>query len=484
MKKIILWILFISIFLHGCHSSPTENVVVNKNDHTFDINILESAEGNANSTQTVNRSDIFYSTDGTVEFHFTVEEEFSNRQLPVLMVEPHYLTEDDVRRVAIALFENNTLYEAEPLLDEILSQDDIQTKTQRWSKYTNAAALNDLYGGNGNSSDDLELIKNFIKNYTQMYENAPNGSSMEPCHWEFKKESYYYVDERSIANRDLADDSDSIAAAIHMDDVHYRFSALTRNKDDFKLNYITAYLYDGISPSDIDMRIFRANLCRTAEPTAEEIDAVKVKATGVLEEMQLGEWFIDECYVDIKYYGETPEYTIVINAVPVLNGIPAVRLPQQTFYTAEDAFAPNYDLTDIHFEYSTNGRLVNFTLHSPIDVVDAVNDNVKVLGIDDLLERAMKHLELSDYYEYGFGASIDLATEELGCIVTATDIEYNLIRMRAPNTEAGYYYVPGIVLFGDVEYYGKESGSVYYSSKSQILLSLNGIDGSVVGNSN
>lgn len=486
MKKVVLYVLLvsmISMILYGCRSSPIDNVVISKNDDAFDINKIQSAADSRNTTQSINRSDVFFSTDGTVEFRFSIDDEITGKRQPVVVVEPHYLTEENAKDIAIALFGDAIFSEAEPLLDEVLTQNDIKTKIQRWSEYTSEAALSNLYGESGSSHDKQELVKQFIDLYTQMYENVPANDTINPCEWSFKKESYYRVAPEKMGNRDIENDNESIQASTQIGDIYYRFSALTRNKDDYKLNYVTAYLYDGGSPLDIDMRIFRANLCRTQEPTDKQIADVKAKADSALKAMQLGEWFIDQCFVEVKYYGNSPEYTINVNAVPVLNGIPAERRNQPLYYS-NDNYAPNYDLTDVHFEYSADGKLVNFVMRSPIDIVEVVNDNANVWSIDALLDRAKQHLELSDYYEYGFGSDIEFASEELKCFVNISRVGYNLIRLRAPNTDASYYYVPGIVLFGDVEYIGSETGNTYYSNEDQLLVSLNGIDGSVIGKTN
>lgn len=481
MKKRFILIMLMLILLCGCQSNPKENAVTSKNDGTFDISAVRSSdEKKDNSPQFISRTEQFYSTDGTVEFRLALSEDIVDKEVPVLLVEPYYLTANDAERVAKALFGDVTFYEAEPLLNEVLTQNDIQLKIQRWSKYANESALIDLYGSGQSVQDDVELIKRFIDKYTQLFEYAPGTDLSEVCQWQFKEESYYRVSTDRIAGRDLENDNDSIVAAIHKDDVYYRFDASTRNKSDFKLNNITAYLYDGISPADLDGRIFRANLCRTQAPTEDQIMDVKDKAKLALEEMDLGDWLIDECYIDTEYYGDTPEYTIKIKAVPVLNGIPAIRFPQLTFSSGNDLYSANYYLTDVSFEYSSDGKLVSFEMYSPITIKDTINSNVEVMNIESLLDRAIRHLELSDYYEYGLDSTLDSVADKLGCLVTISEMAYNLIRVQASDTESGYYYIPGIVLYGNVEYFDKENGESYFSSEHQMLVAMNGLDGSII----
>ena len=68
-----------------------------------------------------------------------------------------------------------------------------------------------------------------------------------------------------------------------------------------------------------------------------------------------------------------------------------------------------------------------------------------------------------------------------------TEIDYNLTRVKAPNTDDSYYYVPAIVLYGTVEYHGKKSGIVQEIDSDfepYTLLILNAVDGSVIETGN
>lgn len=67
----------------------------------------------------------------------------------------------------------------------------------------------------------------------------------------------------------------------------------------------------------------------------------------MLKQMELGDWEIDECYVDTVYYGENIEYTVNLRAVPVFNGIEAIRQPQPSELTSDNTYAANYALTDV-----------------------------------------------------------------------------------------------------------------------------------------
>lgn len=489
MKKNIkflpcIWLVSMLFFLYGCQKSPEKNTVISKNDGSFDASIIQTATEpkQADSQTKISSDEVFYSTDGTVEFRFDIDQTETKRSLPVIEVAPHYLSEEDVKRVAYSLFGDIQMYEAEPSLAPIYSQDEIREKIERWSQYANEESLTELLGKKKNIPETVALIKQFIENYTQMYDSAPADNPHALCEWKYHKDSYYKVARDKLSSINIEDDNDKIAATVKLGNVYYYFSASTRNKEDFKLNNLKAYLYDGIGPNMLDEHIFRAWLCRTEEPTDEQVETAKNKAEKALEQMQLGEWYIDECYVEAKMYGDIAEYIIHVNAVPVLNGVPAIRMPQLTNLKSDDVYASNYYITDVEFEFSAHGDLISFSLYSPVDIVNTVNDNVAVKSTNELLELAKSYLALSDYYEYGFGAIIDSLDEKINCTVAITALEINLVRVKVPNTDERYYYVPALVLKGDVEYSSTSNGDVYFTSNNVALVTINAIDGTIIHN--
>ena len=83
--------------------------------------------------------------------------------------------------------------------------------------------------------------------------------------------------------------------------------------------------------------------------------------------------------------------------------------------------------------------------------------------------------------------SVDICKEQdikLECIIEIDKLQFGLIRVKKPNTDESYYYVPGIILNGDVAFYKKNSGELLCCLDEMQLLALNAIDGSVVQLSN
>lgn len=239
---------------------------------------------------------------------------------------------------------------------------------------------------------------------------------------------------------------------------------------------LNAYINPGNSPLSIDENIFRAQLTRTAPPTEEQIAAVQSKAMTMLQEMDLGEWEINQCYV--RNLGETIfEHVICIDAVPVINNVAAAQQPQITGLSNE-AYSSNYYMTEVNFEFSANGDLIRFTMYSPIDVERVINEDVAILDVNTLLDKAKEHLALSNSQQYGLQDIYGVLDEKLEAYVEINDMRYGLLREKVPDTDDSYYYFPGFILYGTVQSIGSESKQLYFQSdESYPLVALNAVDG-------
>lgn len=495
--------LFLSIFITlgivsfctGCQNAPERPAIISKSGRDFDTAVVASdgetqalsdseTQALSDNTSNVTYRRSFTSTDGSVNFVMDIDQTVNSSVMPVVQVKPHFLTGEDAKRVATSLFPSADFFEAEPERAKNYSQNEIQVKLGRWSQYANIDALEKLYGDSA-SEDYVDLIKSFIEDYTLMYEQAPVENPHTPCEWKMRNSSVYTLTADELAEASVSDFSDEMSTQFSVNGIPYCLTATTRNKSDYKVNMISCYMYDGLCPRDLDERIFAAKLCRTEEPSQEQVDVIKSDVNKLLSSFDLGQWQIDECYVKSKNYGSETEYLVCVNAVPVLNGVSALRRPQISSLRNQNGYAANYYLTDAQFVFSANGDLISFSLFSPLDIQEVVNENVKVLSIDNLLNQAQEQLELSDSYNYGFGPFLEIIKDEVQCNVTVSEIEYGLSRIKVPDNEEAYYYVPSILLKGCSEYIGKENGKTYYiSEKPEVLLVINAVDGTIINATN
>ena len=481
----VLLIFAILLFLTGCRSAPSETVVVSKNDGAFDVSAVQSETRNHDGeTFDVSYSNTFFSTDESVTYHMEINQTLESNNMPIVKVSPYYLTSIDAKRVATIFFTDAEFYEAEPELKQYYSKQEIQEKIHRWSQYSNTNALEDLYGETMDDSYQ-EIVKKFIKDYTVKLETAPVENPHEPCRWEMRKDSVYFLREEELRKADTSEDSEAVSTQFDVNGIPYCFTATTRNKNDYKVNILSCYIYDGICPRNLDERIFAANLCRTEAPSQDQVEKIKENTAQLLAMFDLGQWEINECYVSNKNYGDHEEYMVYVNAVPAFNDVPAIRCEQLIALRNQDGYASNHYLTDAEFIFSPNGDLISFSLFTPLTVEETINSNVKVMDMQELLSRAESHLKHTDSYNFYFGQFLGYIDEKVQCNVYVSEIVYGLSRIRLQDAEDTYYYIPALMLKGNVEYIGKETNQTFYvSKKPEVLVTINAVDGTVINSTN
>ncbi len=500
-------------FLSACAANPTQSVVTSKNDGSFDIGILQSAATSENiadaalvpetdameetKTSLFQWQSQFSSTDGTVEFKMNINEEISKGAMPVVEVAPHFWTEENARHIAGVLFGDQVFYEAPPKLGEvkdIFSKEELRAAIQRWSTYTNEEALLALFPNMAERRDRMALylnrIKDEIANCSTLLEEMPEFSRYGAAKWEFQPDWKYMYPEENVPNNMQANANEQLFVTTTVDDIPYQLIFTTYKGNEYKLNTVFAYPDTVYSPMGIDRDIFRAQLCRTDEPMAEQMENVKEKAENMLNRMEIGNWVVDECYLENTNPEGIPEYVIHVNAVPVFEGVAAMYRAQLDNFS--ENYAPSYYLTEAIMQFSANGDMVYLQLSSPLDLVNVVSENVAVMNMKELMERAKNHLTLSDYHAYGLSGQLlesyeESAGEALVCKIELGKLDYGLIRAKVAGSDDNYYYIPGIILYGSTDYCGKDSGTVYASSGDSFggervtpIIALNAIDGSII----
>lgn len=460
----------------ACAANPNQGAVTSKNDGVFEANVTQQATGPVD--EQVQISKVFTSTDKTAEYTINIDSAVTSGTLPVVEVVPHYLTGEEVENVAEVLFGDGEFYEK---LHEAKKQDysqaQLQQKLDLLTPLASEEAVIDLYGFL--DEEVLNNVRTDIQKYTVQMESAPEKNPLEPCGWTFTDESDYFEE----SNGDQV-----IYATVTHNGVNYNIHALTRNKNDYKQNTIIVNL----DYSWYEEAAVMASLCRTEEPTEDQIYALEMKAQEMLNQMGLGQWQVCGAEVTTKTVGDFAEYTIMVNAAPVLNGTPVIYGQTISDQTSSDANASNYQLTSASFVFSANGDLISFELISPIEISEVVNESVATLSVAELMDNAESHLSLYGVSS-GFGIPYDVIDgwqvhygEQFSCKLEISEMKYGLARVKVPNSDFHYYYIPVMVLYGSVDFYGKDSGTLYYrsedlfTSRTQDLIWINAVDGSII----
>lgn len=475
LKALFPFVIVIAFLLTGCQASPEKGVVISKRDsanigRNENSQILSDENQNSDTVKHIQSSRSLCTTDGTIDILFNLDEDINYALLPIYTVMPHYITAGEAKEVANLLFPDGTFFEARPYLNRVLSKEEIQNRIARWSQYTNKDALQKLYGRA--EDKDIESINEFIQSLTIQMENAESGQVAVPCKWDFQKSILYDYTADQVDSRTLEKENDEIRSEVVVGDLQYEFSATTRDQSDFKLNNIFAYLNFGLSPMDIDNRIFTAELCRTEKPTEQQLRTVRETAKKLIDLLPFGQWEIDECTTQLSIYGDKEEYKVCVRAVPSFEGVAALRCQQLRNLKSTDVYASTYYLSDISMEFSVDGQLLDFKLFSPIDIGEISTEHI-MIPVEELLDQAATFLALRSAPE----SDLQVIHGEI-CV---NNIEYGLVRTKVPESDDSYYYVPAIVLKGKSSFYVEDTKELYSESDDNaVLLCLNATNGTVI----
>lgn len=475
-KKLVSITILGCMILCGCQKTP-QDIVANNTNTTSDENIQQVLH-DAEPASEIHKS--FESTDGSVHFELNIQTDTAISSLPTVKVQPHYLTKQDAQQTAHALFGDAVFYEREPYETATFSKTEIQDRLQRWSEYIGNDTLYDLYG-----TEDIdfvkELVQNYIREYTLKLETATDENTHIPCKWEYKEDCLYSFTPDNITQEELESANSAILANCTVNGIRYCFDAVSRNKSDYKLNIISAYIDGSNSPFAIDEAIVRATLCRTSEPDQSQINAISQKAENILSEIDMGQWMIESCTLREDTIGNKTEYSIQVSALPVLAGAKAVDCSPFFNLKGEDVYASNYYLTSAQFTFAPDGTLLSFELTSPIDIIEVGKQTEINTTTADMIARGINQLSLTDHYAFYPGDTKKLDDISAVCNVSITGGYYGLIRTKIANQDDLYQYIPSFVFTGTYDFSNPDMGDLYmYKDEEGILLALNAADGTVL----
>ena len=105
----------------------------------------------------------------------------------------------------------------------------------------------------------------------------------------------------------------------------------------------------------------------------------------------------------------------------------------------------------------------------------------------DLVDKAKEHLSLSGVEETRDYMILSQFHEApISCKVTVDNIEVALLRIKAPEKEFVYYYVPALAVYGKTAYFDKATNApldpVHGADPNQsvVLFQINAVDGSII----
>lgn len=329
----------------GCAANPNRGAVTSKNDGVFEQNMTVAAT--APLDEQLQYTDTFTSTDGTVEYSINLQQQITSDPLPIVEVVPHFFTGEEVKNIC-DLFLGETEWREQVHEDNPqYSKGEIQKKLKWMTEIANENAMRELMGEDRDYEEDLDVLKTQMQYYTVMLETAPEENPRSLCDWTFKDESLYVSP--SYGNN-------VIHATTFIGDTEYYVYCIQRDRNDYKNSRLFIGL--GENTDHLDKRYLYSKYLRTDKPSEEQLDILAEKAQNMLDQMGVGQWLVSNVKVDEVFYGDTPEYIVVVNAAPVLNGTAAIYDQPTENLTSEDANASNYLTTSASIQFSANGDLI------------------------------------------------------------------------------------------------------------------------------
>lgn len=482
LRSITLLILCIAM-LTACAPNPTQDFVTSKNDGAFESNIQETASQQSSDKTSLTRTGSFASTDGSVEYIWNIDQTIIDEPMPVVEAVPYFFTTEDARQVATVLFGDAVFYDIGPESERHYSRGELERKINLLSRYTDEDTLYELIGPYVIHSD----LQKLLRSYNQQLEAAPSDDPRSICDWTFKKESYY-EDDGKYGMGDGTNDQLNIATTI--DNHSYYIAVDVRNKSDYQTSTISVTLGDGSSYVERELQL--VELCMTEMPTQEQIDSATAEAQRSLGKMGLGEFVVAKASVSVIEAGSVPGYAIVVNAVPIIEGVPGLvghtGITDANADLNTESYDSTYPMTYIRFVYNADGQLLSFNMYGLTEVQKVRNDNVATLSTDELFAKAQTYLSLFDSESLdaitGNNAWVlaienDIPIESIVFKVEITGVQYGLARCDMADSDNAFYYTPALLFEGTINFYNKNTGALLDSS-TVTLVTINAVDGTII----
>lgn len=444
----LAWLVLVAAVLSGCG----RNVAAAGEAVSMEPPLVFDAE----EGESVRASKHFFSQDKITEYTVSIDQRVP--ALPVVEVETRLLTGEDAQRAAQVLLPEAEFFKAKPTGDP-MTKKQLQRKINLYSQFTDANVLESLYGPD--SENALTMVKESVHQWTNQLQSAPDKDDV-PCDWKLRPERDFFNSPWEIGKRPIWEDDDCLYAVTYVHGVEYMLSA---GQYDNGERYSTMFLSTTCGWDDFEAHALRSRMCRTQKPTEEEIDVLKAKAQGWLNQMNLGQWQVVYTELLEEKAGDATEYLVELYAVPMVCGLASYW----------DYFGA-YRRGSAIFQLTADGELYSFDLACPIQAREKPQDVVETMPVEQALERAWEQLPERDEetvfgpLEERYRLSLEKQYgENVLRKVEISHLEARPGRMQLPGVKNRASYVPFIGLYGKTEYVGGDSGKVYDSDDGQIL---------------
>ena len=466
IKLSSLLIVLIIIFITGCQKTPDDLIVQNKADDDLAEAIAVTAEPVATEPEASEEPDINADLlKETYRLTETVTNDLGNitleidadviplniPKIPVAIVEPYDMTEDDASAVATAFF-GNAKY-SDP---KIRTKSEIEAAIVQ-AKKSATDLSSDMATASGTTTmvELQEVADEQIARLEELWKDAPDEKPETSDFDVSSHSSSYYNVNIGKAYKGFLDFSNSSNYSIKY------LLCLASKYEMFRTNmrFLTEYATRPVEDTD-----------DPAYQKAKQRALELIDAAGLGETVKLGDTYISkDCLGDTRYVSNEEYYVFTFERIVGDGTIDySFHMGSRTY---EDYGKPfEYEKIEV-WAYKDTGELVEFLWRSPTIVTEIINDNVKI-EIDD--EQAIDAIKKQAFIQYAdFNGDWKIVIDK---------IELALTRVKERDSDR-YLVVPAWQCYGELAEKRSEGGYRYQLGKEQEyknIITINALDGTVI----
>ena len=461
MKRKISLILSIFLLLQLCACAAKGPEPAAEGENTIIEISRGEADGDVNklAASAVAYTDSFKSADGTVEIEIALNDpELLEAGFGPVRVRPRAITGEEAEHFARVLFGDAEMLDY--LFCREYTKAELEEQRALWQELLAGDGLVKLYGddeaGRHMAENTAQTIEAFLKSKTP--DKAPESIERTACDFTFEKadgEECYEI--RSVTEKD---------------GIPYYFGAVNNTEGGIGVYHVSAYLSTEYNtPNNMGVHMLLNSLLSEEEPTAQQLEAAREKAEELIEQLDIGQWQIDQCSSRIAFgLGSRELKTITVTAVPLYNNIPVLRQPQLDNLKSGEEGAQSCYYQDLRFEFAPDGTLISFDYYTPMDIVEDSVDNARTLSFSELMGSVKAFLSQTTAAQYPRpeGSNGTLESD-----VVISGIQLGLTRQAIAGS-GDYLLVPSVSVYGNYKTTYEKDGQTfsfnYKEEKGQDLL--------------
>ncbi len=453
MKKLVIIIVLLgALFLAACQATPENDIVVNKNSGELEKAILSTDAPTESLNEAADWIEEFFTSDSNVKVVVNaIVETPEVKELPVISCVPRYFALTEINTAIKALYGDAPLYD-NSLSDKEYLEELIITAKQ-----------------------DLESLKN-----TGEYAKREDGSVFPV--YDAEEEISFVEDQLKQLEDDYSKvtDESAVITEISMNEPYEGSQVVNVRDNQTPPMQFYAFNDKNVNDAAMEYEITGSNYVVTSilQPS-EQLEIGISREDAEKEALRV----ITSCGISeskVMSAGKTevagkPSYVFSIGRL--VDGVPCMPITSylgtQALGVDGQEYREPWKQENIQVVVSENG-VIGFLWECPPEILNTVNENVKIKPYDEIKEMAKTQLQRT------------LSSDEFSMsqnkekTVNINKVVLNMMRIAEKDSPDKYYYLPVWDFLGNVIGDEKVSDGDTVSTTETSFLTINAIDGSVV----